>query len=187
MKVTPLNIVRYWRRLMFPPDRHEYYADRLLLKADLPWEPWLHCGVWIATFLALMFGDTGIVPPVTGVDWVWVSLGLTSPVLGFFSVWELEHGQGKSRYMAIWGRMAADIGLSTAILAYLAARWGEGLLGASSVLSDVILFLSAWFTLVLVHRDIKFLSATEQLASIIHRDEIGEHILRCEERARDVS
>lgn len=181
-----MNIARYWRRLMFPPDRHEYYADRLLLKADLPWEPWLHCGVWLGTFIVLVSGDAGILPPVNGVDWVWVILGLISPVLGFFSVWALEHGSGKCRYRAIWGRMAADIGLSTAILAYLAARWDSGLLGVAGVMSDVILFLSAWFTLTLVHRDIKFLAATEKLASIIHRDDLEAHIHRLSERTEDV-
>ena len=170
---------------MFPPGRHEYYAERLLVKSDLPWEPWLHAGVWLATMLSLVFGDQGLVPPVYGVDWVWVVLGLVSPVVGFFSVWALEHGAGRVRYLAIWGRMAADIGLSAAIIAYLFARWDEGMLGVSSVLSDVILFLSAWFTLTLVHRDIKFLSATEHLAKIIHNNELEKYLSRCERQAKD--
>lgn len=165
-----MNILRYWRRLMFPPDRHDYYMDRLMLKADLPWEPWLHCGVWLATALALIFGDSGIIPPVEGVDWVWVTFGLISPPIGFFSVWALEHNRGKSRYIAIWTRMAADIGLVICILSYLAARWGVGMLGLNSILSDMILFFSAWFTLTLVHRDIRFLAATERLADLLHRD-----------------
>ena len=181
-----MNIARYWRRLMFPPGREAYYVERLLLRADLPWEPWLHCGVWIATFMALIFGDSGLVPPVAGIDWIWVVLGLGSPPLGFFSVWALEHGRGIVRYRAIWGRMAADIGLSTAIISYLCDRLGEGLLGVSAILSDVILFLSAWFTLSLVHRDIKFLSATEELAGVIQRNELDAYIRKLEERAGDV-
>ena len=145
MKVTPLNILRYWRRLMFPPVKGDFYLARLMLKADLPWEPWLHCAVWIATMLALLVGDAGVIPPVEGVDWIWVSFGLLSPPIGFFSVWMIEHGNGKTRYFAIWTRMVADMGLVVCLLTYLTARWNVGLLGMSSILSDVILFFSAWF------------------------------------------
>lgn len=169
MKVTPWNIMKFWKRLMFPPHRHDYYSDRLLLKSDLPWEPWLHCGVWIATSLALLFGDTKVLPPINGVDWVWVSFGLVSPPVGFFSVWALEFARGKARYMAIWTRMASDIGLVVAILSYLVARGQLGLLHLDiHFMSDIILLLSAWFTLTLVQRDIKFLIATEKIATIIH-------------------
>ncbi len=187
MRVTPWTIAKFWKRLMFPPHRHEYYSDRLLLKADLPWEPWLHCGVWLATFFALIFGDHGVVPPVDGVDWVWVGFGLVSPVLGFFSVWALECNRGRSRYVAIWTRMVADIGLVVAILGYLAARWGAGGLGISSLMSDIILFLSSWFTLTLVQRDIKFLVATEKLAALIHRDVRDLSIIEVLERMDDAS
>jgi len=165
VKVTPLNILKYWRRLMFPPRTRQYYMDRLMMKSDLPWEPWLHCGVWIATVLAIVIGDAGVIPPIRGVDWVWVIFGLVSPIVGFFSVWKIEYGRGRTRYIAIWSRTAADLGLCVSILTYLAARWSAGQLGISGVLSDVILFLSAWFTFTLVYRDVRFLAATEKLAA----------------------
>lgn len=168
MKVTPLNVARFWRDLMFPPHREDYHIDRANLKVDLPWEPWLHCGVWIAVLYALIHGDWPAVPPINGVDWVWVSFGLTSPTVGFTSVWMLKYQTGKPRYIAIWLRMIADVGLSVAILAYLITRLASGMLWVSGVLGDTILLFAAWFTLTLVSRDMRLIIATERLATKIH-------------------
>ena len=158
---------------MFPPKREAYYSDRLNLQADLPWEPWLHCGVWIGVTLTLIFGEVGVVPPFDTIDSFWIFFGLVSPPVGFFSVWALEDNRGKPRYIAIWTRMSADIGLAACIFIYLVAR---GQLSKVDIhfISDIILIFSAWFTLVLVHRDIKFLITTEKLASVIHQREIDE-------------
>jgi hypothetical protein len=170
MKVTPWNIAKFWRRLMFPPDREDFYMDRVTLKADLPWEPWLHCGVWLSVAATMILGESGLYPPADSADVVWLLFGLISPPVGFFSVWALEYNPGKARYIALWTRMIADIGLSVAIVAYLCNRLMTGQLGTQSIMADMILFLSAWFTMTLVLRDVRFIAATEKLAALIHRD-----------------
>jgi hypothetical protein len=140
----------------------------------MPWEPWLHCGIWIGVLLALFMGEEGVLPPIDGMDWFWIIPGLVAPVMGFFSVWILHYHKGKPRYIAIWGRMLADFGLAFTIIAYQldmvshhgfeAIGWGHG------ILPNVILNFAAWFTLSLVWRDIKFIIATERLAAAIYYD-----------------
>lgn len=168
MRVTPLNIMRFWKRLMFPPDRPDYFLDRVSLKADLPWEPWLHATVWVAVIVTLFFGEVNLTPPSDVADWVWAVFGLLFPAIGFFSVWMLEYGTGRVRYIGIWSRTVADAGLSMAILAYLFNRMNSGMLGKLSIMGDAVLLASAWFTLTLVKRDIKFIVATERLADAIY-------------------
>lgn len=175
MKVTIPNIARFWKRLMFPPDTDQYRYNRLVLRSDMPWEPWLHCGVWIATFLALFFGEKHVLPPVDGIDWYWIFFGLVAPVVGFFSVWTLEHHKGRPRYYALWGRMLADAGLATAIGLYQLARYlGEDdleHLGVGyGVMPNLILMLCMWYTLTLVVRDVRFIIATEALAAEIYKN-----------------
>ena len=187
MKVTLPNIGKFWKRLMFPPDGDLYRDNRLTLKSDLPWEPWLHCGVWISMILILIIGERGVLPPIDGIDWYWLSFGLVSPVIGFFSVWALAHHKGKPRYYALWGRMIADLGLCTAILLYQLDRFlahndisqiGFGY----GTLPNVVLFLSMWFTATLVVRDIRFIILTERLAAEIYR---GVHELAVAEWLSD--
>ena len=175
MKVTLPNIARFWKRLMFPPDTDQYRYNRLVLRYDIPWEPWLHAAVWIGTITALVVGERGIMPPINGIDWSWIFFGLLSPTLGFFSVWTLEHYKGRPRYFALWGRMIADAGLATTILLYQLDRYishdeleAVGL--GHGVIPNVVLFFSMWFTLTLVWRDIKFIIATEALAAQIYKD-----------------
>jgi len=139
-----------------------------LSRASLSWESWLHSAILIATIATLVFGDTGVVPPINGEDWVWAFFGLTSPVIAFFSASAIKRGSGKVRYLGIWTRTMADIGLVTGILAYLLARLNVGLLGVNHIFGDVVLLFCAWFTSILIYRDIKFLIATEKLASFIH-------------------
>ncbi len=170
MRVTPWTIAKFWKRLMFPPHREDFYMDRVTLKADLPWEPWLHCGVWCAVFATIVLGEWHLYPPQDTADWVWLLFGLTSPVIGFASAWMLEYHTGKVRYIAIWQRMISDIGLSVAIIAYLLNRIYTEQLGAGSIMADTILGLAAWFTLTLVARDIRFIVATEKLAALIYCD-----------------
>lgn len=165
---------------MFPPDTDTYKVNRLTLRSDMPWEPWLHCGMWLAMILILVIGEEGVLPPIDGIDWVWLVFGLVSPVIGFFSVWTLAHHTGKARYYALWGRMIADAGLAIAILLYQFDRFfihdalGVAVFGYG-VLPNVILFLAMWFTLTLVVRDIRFIIATEKLAAEIYH---GVHTLR---------
>lgn len=174
MKVTLPNVAKFWVRLMFPPDTEQYRHNRLVLKSDMPWEPWLHAGTWIAVILVLITGEKGVIPPVDGIDWYWIAFGLISPPIGFFSVWTLHYHTGRARYYALWGRMIADLGLAVCIGLYQLTRFifpEEGALGFNyGLMSNMILFLSMWFTLTLVLRDIRFIIKTEQLAAEIYRD-----------------
>lgn len=174
MKVTLPNIGRFWKRLMFPPDTDQYRYNRLTLRSDMPWEPWLHCGVWIATFIVIIVGEKGVSPPVDGIDWYWIFFGLVSPFVGFFSVWTLEHHTGRARYYALWGRMISDAGLVIAIMLYQIDRFVvhdeiEFLGLGYGVMPNLILFLAMWFTATLVVRDIRFIIVTEKLATEIYR------------------
>ena len=187
MKVTPWNILKFWKRLMFPPHREDFYHDRLTLKADLPWEPWLHCGVWLAVIFTIIRGEWHLYPPSDAADWIWMIFGLVSPTMGFASMWMLEHYRGKTRYVALWQRMVSDIGLSIAILAYLCNRVGTGQFGTVSIMSDIVLASAAWFTLTLVLRDIRFIIATERLAGMIYRDLRGLTLAEWAGRMDDAS
>ncbi len=182
MKVTPLNIARFWKRLMFPPDTDQYRYNRLVLRADMPWEPWLHAGVWLSMIFILIIGEEGVIPPLDGIDWLWVSFGLISPVIGFSSVWVLEHHTGRARYYALWGRMIADLGLVTSLLLYQLDRYlvheGVAFGFGFGLLPNTILFFSMWFTLTLVWRDVRFIIATEALAAAIYKN---VHYLTVEE------
>ena len=185
MRVTPWNILKFWKRLMFPPHREDFYMDRLTLKADLPWEPWLHAGVWISVIMTIILGEFGLYPPTDTADLVWLFFGLVSPPVGFAAVWMLEFHSGRIRYIALWQRAAADIGLSVAITAYLCNRLMTGQLGVVSIMSDIILGTAAWFTLTLVARDIRFIVATEKLAALIYRDLRGLSISEWVEQVED--
>lgn len=172
MKVTVGNVLRFWKKLMFPEASSEYHLDRLRLRMDMPWEPWLHCSVWIGMILILVNGELKVVPPINGLDWPWIVGGLLSPVVGFASVWTLAFKSGRARYVAIWTRMVSDIGLASTIILYQVDRaaihgweaigWGE------AVLPNIVLNFAAWFTLALVWRDIRFIIATEKLAASIY-------------------
>ena len=175
MRVTLPNIGRFWKRLMFPPDSDQYRYNRLVLRYDMPWEPWLHAAIWIGTFLAVIVGERGVMPPIDGIDWSWIFFGFVSPTLGFFSVWTLEHHKGRSRYFALWGRMIADAGLAICILLYQLDRYltsdefGDVGIGVG-ILPNIVLMFAMWFTATLVWRDIKFIMITEALAAQIYRD-----------------
>lgn len=178
MRVTPANIARFWKRLMFPPDTEIYRHNRLILKADLPWEPWLHATVWMSMIAILFIGEEGVVPPINGIDWYWLFFGLVSPPIGFFSVWALEHGRGTKRYCALWGRMVADAGLVVSLSLYELARWNgheqfEALGVGNDVIPNMVLLAAMWFTSTLVWRDVRFIIATEKLAATIYRDVRG--------------
>ena len=180
MKVTPWNILKFWKRLMFPPHREDYYRDRLTLKADLSWEPWLHASVWIGVILTLIFGETNLIPPVDFADWTWLVFGLAAPVVGFSSVWMLANCEGRYRYIGLWLRMAADAGLVVALISYLAhhIQHEVGCPGKSpfSIMADTVLAAAAWYTATLVYRDIKFLRATEHLASEIYEGRMSAEL-----------
>lgn len=178
MKVTPLNIARFWKHLMFPP-HHELHVLRFALKAEakntpgsnLPWEPWLHCAVWLGVITTLIFGEVFLVPPGDVVDWVWIVFGLVSPVVGFSSQWMLEFCQGRYKYIGLWVRMVADIGLAIAMFSYLVNHLVNPYKIQFAIMSDVVVFFCAWFTLTLVSRDIRFLVTTERIANALYEQQ----------------
>lgn len=176
MKITPVNVVKFWKRLMFPPRWDDFHSDRISLKGDLPWEPWLHPAVWFATVAVLIVGDGMVVPPVDGRDWLWVVFGLASPVLGFTAVWMLNYGNGKRRYLAVWLRMVSDIGLVFAVLLYYiemiylsCATSACAITGA--IFPSVVVFFAMWYLLVLVWRDIQLIAHIERIASMLEVSE----------------
>ena len=183
MRVTPLNVMRFWYRLMFPPRTPAYHRDRLNLKGDLPWEPWLHCAIWIGVIIILLFtGERGVIPPIEGfVDWTWALLGFFSPILGFFSVWMLAFNPGRARYVALWLRMVSDMGLAGAIAFYQYDRWMSELGPITdpsvAVLGNVVLFFCFWYIAALVVRDIKFIVLTEKIASCIYADPCAKELI----------
>lgn len=187
MRVTPWNIAKFWKRLMFPP--HSFHESRLALKGDLPWEPWLHPAVWFAVMGALVFGDHEIVPPVDDLDWIWITFGLVSPVVGFSSVWMLAYSGGRQRYVALWMRMLADAGIVLAILFYEFERLMEHGFGTNNVqpgfVPNVIMLFAVWYMGVLVWRDMKLVVEVEKLASLIYKDASPSALERVIERMED--
>jgi hypothetical protein len=157
---------------MFPKMHDLYYANRLSLKGEMPWEPWVHCATWISMFLVLWGGEEGDIPPINGTDWIWLAFGLVSPPVGFASVWLLEYHKGRARYVALWLRMLADFGVVLTIFFYQLDRWANHghfeVFGLShSVLANVVLNFTMFFMLVLVKRDAQFILETEKLAAEI--------------------
>lgn len=163
MKVTPWNIAKFWARLMFPPSPTHHLRERLSLRGDPPWEPWLHCAVWLSVWLIVVTD----LPPENS-DWTWIILGLTSPMLGFFSVWVLANGASKgwAKYVAMWTRMVADAGLAITIVAYQIAQWEDQ---CHPVIENAIMGFSAWYMLTLVVRDIRLIVEVERLADYLHK------------------
>ena len=168
MKVTPLNILRFWKLLMFPPtDSHVYLLHRFKLRTELPWEPWLHAAVWISMLISLAFGEPNLFPPTGGEDWTWLFFGLVSPPVGFFSQWALKYCAGFGRYIAVWTRMVADFGLAIAMSAYLLNHWFSTD-DALHIMPSVVGAICVWFMLALVWRDIRFIFVIEKLSKAIH-------------------
>lgn len=167
MRVTAGNIAKFVKRLMVPPVEHDMVEQRLRLKGDPPWEPWLHAAVWVSVLSVIAFGETGIVPPAETRDWVWMSFGLISPIVGFFSVWALVYGSsGQSKYVAIWLRTLADLGVVFTIGLYQLTTIVEG--QYRSRLANTVLTFAAAYMFLLVWRDLRLVVRVEKLASDIH-------------------
>ena len=176
MRPTPWGIAKFWVRLMFPPSPEHHLRQRLKLQGDPPWEPWLHCAVWLSVFAVVgVHRFAGV--HLDQLDWVWVALGLISPPVGFASVWILAntHSCGRSRYVAMWMRLSADFGLALTILVYQIARLDEGN-HAHPLMANIVLGFSAWYMLTLVRRDFRLVRTVEKLADSLYRED-GEAVL----------
>lgn len=141
-----------------------FYAARYSLKADLAWQPLLYTAVFWGVVATLVFGDHAVIPPVDGLDAGWIYSGLLSPILGFVAVVMLKCGSGRHKYQAFWMRMAGNVGVATAIVSY----------NIESLQSHefhpiplAITTSSAWFLIVLIARDLRFIAMTERLASAL--------------------
>lgn len=159
---------------MFPPQWSDFQSDRVSLKGDLPWEPWLHPAIWFATMAVLAFGDGVVYPPFDNLDFLWVSFGLASPVLGFSSVWMLHFGDGRRRYQAIWLRAVSGIGLVTGTLIYYFEyiyRTNSSNVYRPFIFPSVVVFFCLWYLLVLIFRDAKLIVKIEKLASALHNSD----------------
>ena len=176
MKVTPGNVARFWVRLMFPPGPENHLRQRLKLQGDPPWEPWLHCAVWISVF-AVIGAHYAAGQSLDRLDWIWVALGVISPPVGFFSVWILANSEscGRARYVAMWMRLCADAGVVLTIAVYQIVRVGEG--GRLyPLMANIVLAFCAWYMATLVARDIHLVRTVEKLAESLYRED-GEAVL----------
>lgn len=170
MKLTPWNVLKFWKLLMFPPWSGSALYLRLRLKGDPPWEPWLHCAVWLSVFAVIAVHHMDRIA-LDLLDWVWVSLGLFAPPVGFASVWILANTSGgRFRYVAMWMRLSADFALVWTILVYQAARLddiGHG----HPIMANIVLLFAAWYMATLVYRDWYLVREVENLAGRIRQEE----------------
>ncbi len=139
-----------------------FYAARYSLKPDLAWQPLLYTAVFWGVVTTLVIGDKAVIPPIDGLDWWWAVGGLISPVLGFCAVVMLKYGNGRHRYQAFWLRMAGNAGVALTIITYQIESFHE-----LHPLTDAIAVSSAWFLIVLIARDLRFIAITERLASAL--------------------
>lgn len=154
---------------LFPETNFE---ARLALKADLAWQPYLHPAVLIGCLLTLAFGDRDMIPPVDHWDWLWLAAGIVSPLLGFASIWMMKTKTGRARYRAFWLRLAANLGIITAMTVYEIARFSTEIrhpIEYHPIVDTVFISAIAFMTVVVV-RDIRFLIVVEKVAALIYRD-----------------
>lgn len=173
---------RFFLERVLPADGDEYYAARLSMKPSLPWMPYLHPALLVGSLLTLLFGDRNMIPPINGWDWVWLTAGITSPLVGFWSIWIMHHYTGRLRYRAFWMRLAANIGLLTAMSSYEVARFTVELVDPIEYhpLVDTVFLAAILFVSVVIWRDIKFLLVVERVAALIYKqarhEAITEHM-----------
>lgn len=151
--------------------KHDHKA-RLNLQPALSWQPWLHPAIMLGSILTLVFGDRDMIPPINGWDWVWLTAGIISPPLGFWSIWLMKHHTGRVRYRAFWLRLAANAGAVTTMSAYEVARFSVELSDPIEYhpLVDTVFLAAILFMVVVIYRDLKFLVLVERLAAVIYRD-----------------
>lgn len=143
---------------------YEYHYHYHLGSLRFPWEVWLKSAVWAGAFSALAFGGRGVVPKLGSADYLWVSFGLLAPMLGLLGAWGLHQRRGRVRYACLWVRFGADVALLFTIILYLVTTELTGDGGGGGILNTGILAFCAWFAGILIHRDVLFLIAIEQLA-----------------------
>lgn len=105
----------------------------------------------------------------TNIYWVWLSLMIGSPVLSLMSWIAIEKRSGRTRFMGMWSRLAADIGMLTTLVTFHAAEALTRNEGESHLLSRYIVAATIMFVFSLIIRDVWTLIVMERLAGQIHR------------------
>jgi hypothetical protein len=159
-----VSVFRLLKRLVVPAPDEDWSRARMGVRADLAWQPYLFLAVFYGTILSVTLGDKTIDPPgadFEAAEWLWSITAIGSPPLAFVAVWMIIHTSGRWRYLALWLRLAADIGIMAAMIAYLyehiATRAEHPFEGAIVVASIIFIWVLIW-------RDIRFLIITERLA-----------------------
>lgn len=101
---------------------------------------------------------------------IWLTLGITSPILSLFSWFLIEKQTGKRRFLGMWFRLASDFGVFTTLLTFHATTSLTTLNNYSSeskIFSRYMLGACIIFTLILIIRDIWTVILTERLAKKI--------------------
>lgn len=163
------KLTRFFVDTLLPKHDHK---DRLNLRPTLAWQPWLHLAVLLGSLLTLVFGDRDMIPPVDGWDWVWLTAGITAPIVGFVSIWLMKHRTGQVRYRAFWLRLAANCGVVTTMSAYEVARVSREIQYPIEYhpLVDTVFLAAILFMIVVIYRDVKFLILVEKVAAMIYLD-----------------
>lgn len=165
---------------MFVPDKRDKWLDSRLNPSDgLQWQPYLFVSVFIGALLTLVTGSPDVYPPgssIDGLDWFWVIGALFSCPVAFGASWLMKHKSGMIRYISLWLRLAASIGVITSIVAYQAQRISSG---QGHPFEDVILLASVVYMSVLVVRDVQFLTLTEQVATLLRKRELDRESISC--------
>lgn len=103
---------------------------------------------------------------------VWLSLGILSPVLSFISWFLIEKRTGRKRFMGMWLRLAADIGVFTTLITYhVTTAFTRGApISEAKIFSRYLLGACILFTFILIIRDMWTVYLTERLASKINKE-----------------
>jgi hypothetical protein len=161
----------------WPPGNAEWWKQRLSIRADLAWQPFLFTAVWWGACLTMILRILDIYdvdPPgksIDSIEGIWLYGALSFPVVGYISVQVIQNGRGKWLYGALWCRLAADIGVATSLFCFMLreAVTDEAHPFMLTIMAAAVLFLTF-----LTVRDIKFLVATERLANYLaRRDDEG--------------
>lgn len=104
---------------------------------------------------------------------MWVGMGVVFPVLALLSWRMVTSHTGRARYLGMWLRLSADIGMFTVLTAYHAAmaflsaapQFAEGRLYSRYLTAAVMVQILAW-----IARDIYTLILVEGHARRIYRD-----------------
>lgn len=120
--ISAIKRVQRW----FVPPKGTLEWQRIL------YQPMLYLCLWIAVLVIIHRGDFTNIPPETSdkqneLFWAWSAVGIVSPPIGLISLWFIyKIKNGLWKYWGFWLRLAADIGMATAMLCYCIFRFDVG-------------------------------------------------------------